>query len=103
MVRLMIHSLPPENGSSGLLAVIISFFFGPFGAFFCWWMMAKWGFWKTIGIATVFLVLDIVSVLLFAVFIGFILLPIVYIVMLIVAYKACSKGVMEIETTQTIS
>lgn len=87
-----------SSGSSGVVALIIAFFFGPFGAFFCWWLIAKWSFVKSFLYAVLFFVLLGISVWLCWIFIGFILIPIVDIVMLVLVYKACSNKTMEIET-----
>ena len=87
-----------DSGSSGFMALIISFFFGPIGALFCWWLIAKWSFIKSFLYAVLFSVLLGISVYLCIFIIGFVLLPIIDIIMLVVVYKACSHKTMEIET-----
>ena len=95
-----------NSGSSGLVGVLIAFFFNVFGAFFAWWLMAKWSFLKSFLYALAFSVAFGVSALLCYFLIGFVLLPIVEIVMLVVVYKACDNKSIQIEMpsvqTQTI-
>lgn len=90
-------SVKVDSGSSGILAVIFTFFFAFIGFFFSTWLLGKWGFFKSL----------LITVLLFAIvllggflipFVGwFIVGPIVYIVMLILAYKSCQNNSVEIK------
>ena len=95
-----------NSGSSGLVGVLIAFFFNVFGAFFAWWLMAKWSFLKSFLYALGFTVAFVISFVLCFFVIGFVLLPIVDIVMLILVYKACDNKSIQIEMpsvqTQTI-
>ncbi|TLD96373.1 hypothetical protein LS71_006530 [Helicobacter jaachi] len=97
-----------DAGSSGFLGAILAFFFGPLGMFFSCWLVGKWSFLKSFFVAFLFVVCLVLSGLLCYVIIGFVLVPIVYIVMLIVTYKACSNQNVSIkmpsvETTTTQS
>ncbi len=79
-----------SNSSNGLISVLITLFFGPLGAFFCWWLLAKKNVFKSLLWALLYTVLLIISAGLCAVIVGFVLLPVVWIVLIVHVYKSCS-------------
>ncbi|MWV62759.1 hypothetical protein DCO58_02470 [Helicobacter saguini] len=80
-----------DNGSSGLVGLALAFFFSVVGAFFAWWMIAKYSFAKSFLYALGYTILFTISIVLCFFVIGFIMLPIVEIIMLVMVYKACSN------------
>ncbi len=89
-------SVKVDSDSSGIIAVLLSFFFGCFGFFFATWLVGKWGFIKSLLVSIVFFIFLLLGF--FLPVIGwFIILPVTYIVMLIVAYKSCQNHNVEIK------
>ncbi|EEO25872.1 hypothetical protein [Helicobacter winghamensis] len=76
------------NGNNGIVALLITFFFGPFGAFFSWWLLAKWGLAKSLFYSIGYFLALVISGFLCLLIIGYILIPAVYIIMCIHVYKA---------------
>lgn len=76
------------NGNNGIVSLIITILFGPVGAFFSWWLLAKWDILKSIFYALGYFVAFIISGVLCLLIIGYILVPAVYIIMCIHVYKA---------------
>lgn len=76
------------NGNNGIVALLITFLFGPFGAFFSWWLLAKWGIAKSLLYSIGYFIALVISGFLCLLIIGYILVPAVYIIMCIHAYKA---------------
>lgn len=84
---------------NGIVALIITLFFGPIGAFFSWWLLAKWSFLKsvlyTIGYfvafgmfsLVLFVMIDIFSIFAF-ISTSILIYIILYIIMCIQVYKA---------------
>lgn len=89
-------SVKVDSGSSGLLAVLLTFFFSCFGFFFATWLLGKWGFIKSLLVSAVFFIFVVLGFVLPLVG-WFIILPITYIVMLIIAYKSCQNNGVEIK------
>ena len=85
-----------SGGASGIIAVILTLLFGFIGAFFSWWLIARWNILKSFLYSFVFFLAFLVSVLLCVIFVGYILIPIVWIVMVIMVYQACSKSQIEV-------
>lgn len=79
------------KGGNGMVALIITFFFGPFGAFFAYWFFAKYSFIKSFLLALMWFCLIVIGALLVSVVIGFVILPAVWILMLIFVYKASNS------------
>lgn len=67
------------RGGLGVIALLITLCFGPLGAFFSYWLIAKYSFARALMMFLVWLVLIVISVLSVSIFIGFILLPIVWV------------------------
>lgn len=80
-----------DGGSSGIVALAITFFFGPLGAFFSYWLIAKRPLINSLLLTVMWFILIVISALLCMVVIGFILLPIVWILMLVFVYKAADN------------
>ena len=94
-------SVKVEGGSGGV-SLLISFFFGPFGAFFSYWLLAKYSFVRAFLLALMWFILLVISALSCYILIGFLLFPMVYILMLIFVYKAGNnKEVTMFETSVT--
>lgn len=90
-----------SSGSSGLFGLILALIFGPLGVFISYWLIAKNSLIRSIIYGVVwFIVLAICAVSMYII-IGFVLLPIAYIVMLVMTYKACSAQEVEIFQTTT--
>lgn len=89
-------SIKIENSSSGILAVIFTFFFACIGFFFSTWLLGKWGLIKSLFVSFVFFIFLSLGFLI-PVIGWLIILPVTYIVMLIVAYKSCQNQTIEIK------
>lgn len=89
------------SGGSGVIALLITFFFGPLGAFFSYWLIAKYSFVRALMMFLVWLVLIVISALSCYIIIGFILLPVVWVAMLVFVYKASNTQQMTFETQTT--
>lgn len=79
------------NGNNGIVALLITLFFGPFGAFFSFWLLAKWGIAKSLIYTLAYLIALTISGVLCLIIIGYVLIPIIYIVMCIHVYKAAKS------------
>ena len=89
------------RGGLGVIALLITLCFGPLGAFFSYWLIAKYSFARALMMFLVWLVLIVISVLSVSIFIGFILLPVVWVAMLVFVYKASNTQYMTFETQTT--
>lgn len=90
------------RGGSGVIALLITFFFGPVGAFFSYWLIAKYSFIRSLVMFLVWFILIFISILSCYIIIGFILLPVVWVAMLVLVYKASNAQQITFET-QTIT
>lgn len=77
--------------SGGVIALLVTFFFGPVGAFFSYWLIAKQPLLTALLKSFIWFILILISSLLLTILIGYILLPVVWIAMLVYVYKASSK------------
>lgn len=74
--------------SNAIVAVIITIFFGPIGAFFCWWIFAKFGFLTSLIYALIFVIALAFCGFLCIFLIGYLLVPLCYIYMIYRVYQA---------------
>lgn len=88
-----------DGGNGGIFGLLLTLFLGPIGLFLSLWLLGK-SLTKGIIYGAVFLVVLIICGVLTAVGIGLILLPIVWIIMLVIAYKN-SKSPIDLEITTT--
>lgn len=70
--------------------MVLTLFFGPSVLFFSWWLLGKKSFIYSFLFALLYSVLLIICGVLCLFLIGYILLPIVYIIELVHCYQSCS-------------
>lgn len=80
-----------NSAASGVIAVVLGLLFGAFGAFFAWWLIAKFSFGRALVKSLIFLVLQIVGAMTSIFIIGWFILFISWIVMLVMLYRDCAN------------
>lgn len=82
----------------GVAALLLSMFFGPVGAFFSWWLLGEKSFLYSFMFALLYFVLLAISGVLVYLAIGFILVPVIWIIMIYHCYKSCSHPHQVVQT-----
>ena len=90
-----------SNGTSGIIAVLLGLFFSVIGAFFAWWLIAKFSLGRALLKSFIFFLLYVISLIASFIFIGIFLYFIVWIVMLVMLYKDCANSEITLGTVIT--
>ncbi len=80
------------GNSNAIVSVIITIFFGPLGAFFCFWIFAKFGFLTSFIYSLIFVIALTFCSFLCLFLIGYLLVPLCYIYMIYRVYQAVAAA-----------
>lgn len=90
-----------NSGASGIIAVLLGFFFHLFGAFFAWWLIAKFSLGKALLKTFIFFIVYVIAFVTAFIIIGYFIGLIAYIVMLVMLYKDCANSEITFSTVTT--